>query len=104
MRNAIRERVGRDRVCSIGDMGRLVSLLIGKRWDAGGAKKSESEPVKRRAMVEVSATVITCVDGNPAEGGALEKVASCDSVCTIVPSWEDVNRVGVGCWGEYSHC
>lgn len=34
-----------------------------------GAKKSESVPVRRRAKVEVSAMMETCVDAVPAGGG-----------------------------------
>jgi hypothetical protein len=38
---------------------------------AGGAKKSERDPVSSRAIVDVSAIVVTCVAGRPAGGGAL---------------------------------
>lgn len=46
------------------------SGIGGKRCVAGGAKKSESEPVRRRAMVEVRAMVVTWVEGDPAGGDA----------------------------------
>lgn len=36
-----------------------------------GAKRSEREPVRRRAMVEVRAMVDTCVEGRPAGGDVL---------------------------------
>lgn len=42
----------------------------GKRCVAGGAKKSDREPVRRRAIVEVKATVVTWVEGRPAGGEA----------------------------------
>lgn len=37
---------------------------------AGGAKKSDRDPVRSRAIVEVNAIVLTCVDGRPAGGAA----------------------------------
>ena len=37
--------------------------------DVCGAKKSESVPVRSRAMVDVSAIVATWVDDRPAGGG-----------------------------------
>lgn len=37
-------------------------------------------------MVEVSAIVVTCVDGKPAEDDAFGIVGSGVKVCTIVPS------------------
>lgn len=49
---------------------RLCSGIGGKRCVAGGAKKSERDPVRSRAMVEVKAIVVTWVDGRPAGGGA----------------------------------
>lgn len=49
---------------------RLSSGIGGNKCVAGGAKRSEREPVRRRAMVEVNATVVTWVDGRPAGGGA----------------------------------
>ena len=68
------------------ELGRLLSRLPGKRWTAGGAKRSESEPVKSRAMVEVSAMVVTCVDGRPAGGAALGGFEMGVNVWTMVPS------------------
>lgn len=38
---------------------RLSSEIGGKRCVAGGANKSERDPVRRRAMVEVNAIVVT---------------------------------------------
>jgi hypothetical protein len=35
-----------------------------------GANKSDRDPVRRRAMVDVNAIVVTCVEGRPAGGGA----------------------------------
>lgn len=49
---------------------RVPSGIGGKRCVAGGAKKSDRDPVSSRAMVDVNATVVTCVDGRPAGGGA----------------------------------
>lgn len=39
-------------------------------WSWDGANKSDREPVRRRAMVDVRAIVETCVEGRPAGGGA----------------------------------
>lgn len=63
----MRERVRRE---DEGDVFREPSGIEGKRCVAGGAKKSESEPVRRRAMVEVRAMVVTWVEGDPAGGDA----------------------------------
>lgn len=52
-----------------------------------GANRSESEPVKSRAMVEVSAIIVTCVEGSPAGCSSIKAVESEFRVCTIVPSW-----------------
>jgi hypothetical protein len=59
-----------DWVADAGCLCRAVSGIGGKRWVAGGAKKSEREPVRRRAIVEVRAIVVTCVEGEPAGGEA----------------------------------
>jgi hypothetical protein len=63
----MRDRV-RPVVVGWGCRWRAPSGIGGNRWVAGGAKKSEREPVRRRAMVEVRATVVTCVEGDPAGG------------------------------------
>jgi hypothetical protein len=38
-------------------------------WVAGGAKISVMDPTKRRAIVEVMAIMLTCVEADPAGGG-----------------------------------
>lgn len=87
-RKVIRERVGRS---SLGESGRVdgraapSSGLVGKRWVAFGAKKSVRDPVRRRAIVEVRATVVTCVDGRPAGGGALGGYDGGVNVWMMVP-------------------
>lgn len=66
----MREKEGRDGVSDRNELGRW-RAPPGNRCVAGGAKKSEREPVASRARVEVNATVVTCVDGRPAGGEAL---------------------------------
>lgn len=53
---------------------------------AGGAKRSEREPVRIRAMVEVSAIVVTWVDGRPAGGCAVGGYDAGVRVWMTVPS------------------
>ena len=69
MRKVMRDRVKREGGGDV-DCRRDPSGSEGKRCVAGGAKKSEREPVSRRAMVEVNAMVVTCVEGDPAGGDA----------------------------------
>ena len=66
----MRDRVMREDTEDVGIVYRAPSAIEGKRCVAGGAKKSESEPVNRRAMVEVRAMVVTWVEGDPAGGDA----------------------------------
>lgn len=66
--------------------GRLMMLLLYMWWVAGGANMSDNEPVRRRAMVDVSAMVVTCVEGRPAGGGLPEARVAGDRVWMIVPS------------------
>lgn len=69
-RKTIRESVTR-LLLSARALFRWLSGMGGKRWIAGGANKSERDPVRSRAIVEVNATLVTWVDGSPAGGGAL---------------------------------
>lgn len=85
-RKFIRERVSPD-VVESGCRWRTPSGIPGKRWVAGGAKKSEREPVTRRAIVEVRAMVATCVEGDPAGGEAPAKDMGV-RVGMIVPSFK----------------
>ena len=66
-RSVRRERVGRGDAVGMGDTGREV----GCGWMEGevGAKRSDMKPVRRRAMVEVRAIIVTWVEGRPAGGG-----------------------------------
>lgn len=66
----MRDRVRREDAGDVRGAYRAPSEIEGKRCVAGGAKKSESEPVRRRAMVEVRAMVVTWVEGDPAGGDA----------------------------------
>lgn len=59
-----------------------------KRWIAGGANMSESEPVNSRAIVEVRAMVVTCVEGRPAGGEFPERSEGGVDVWMTVPSYE----------------
>lgn len=63
-------------------------MVSGSGWKclAGGAKRSEREPVRSRAMVEVSAMVVTWVDGRPAGGGELGGEDPGVRVWMMVPS------------------
>jgi hypothetical protein len=45
------------------------------------------EPVRRRAMVEVIAIMLTCVDGRPAGGGERKGYEMGVNVWMIVPNW-----------------
>jgi hypothetical protein len=65
----MRDRVRREDE-DVGCGCRVAPVSEGKRCVAGGAKKSEREPVRRRAMVEVRAMVVTWVEGDPAGGDA----------------------------------
>ena len=84
-RNARRVKVVR-LVADVMEAGRLLSKGPGKRWVAGGAKRSESEPVRSRARVEVSAMVLTWVDGRPAGDEAFVIFDTGVRDWTIVPS------------------
>ena len=66
----MRESVGRVSSSTDSVHWRRLSSGTGKRCFAGGAKKSERDPVSNLAMVDVNAMVVTCVDGRPAGGGA----------------------------------
>jgi hypothetical protein len=70
MRKVMRDRVRREDEGDVGCESRAPSGIGGKRCVAGGAKKSDSEPVRRRARVEVRAMVVTWVEGDPAGGDA----------------------------------
>lgn len=66
---------------------RLSDGIGGNRCVAGGAKKSDKEPVRSRAMVEVSAIVVTWVDGSPAGGGVWGGYERGVRVGMMVPSY-----------------
>ena len=66
----MRDRVRREGEEDAGFVCRAPSGIGGKRCVAGGAKKSEREPVRRRAIVDVRAMVVTWVEGDPAGGDA----------------------------------